>query len=304
MTRPSREELRGLYSAPFHDFVQRRTELARSLRRAGLRGEASRVQKLTKPTFSAWLANYLYWHQEPLFRDLLKAGEQLRRKQQAIRAGRGLSVLRKPRQAVQDAIRPLMASARQETSRLGKPWTTRTERRILRTLETVAQVPQESFNPPLGELVEDLKPGGFDALLCLLPGPPASDSRVVQEKEQSSGERGSGGRKASRRDRRTRLQTGGGGRDGRARERERARSVRDRARGALNESRSSLEGLERRRDACRQEKDSLLHRLDALTGQLSQIERRLARARAGHQRKAAALEKAERALEKLGEADD
>ena len=78
------DDLNRLYSGPFSDFVQRRILLTRTLRKAGRKSEASSVQKLSKPAFSAWLVNHVYWHKSDLFQRLQEAGGGLRQDQKDV----------------------------------------------------------------------------------------------------------------------------------------------------------------------------------------------------------------------------
>ena len=173
---PSSDDLNRLYSGPFDDFVQRRTMLTRALRKSGKKSEASFVQKLPKPAFSAWLVNHVYWHESDLFQRLLEAGDHLRQAQKDVLPGQGLSSLKHAQRKVPEAIDSLLEAAQQETARMERPFTAQTERRFIRALEAIAQAPRESFDPPLGRFVEDLMPTGFDALLELAASlPTASD---------------------------------------------------------------------------------------------------------------------------------
>ena len=136
--------------------------LTRALRKSGKKSEASFVQKLPKPAFSAWLVNHVYWHESDLFQRLLEAGDHLRQAQKDVLPGQGLSSLKHAQRKVPKAIDSLLGAAQQETARMERPFTAQTERRFIRALEAIAQAPRESFDPPLGRFVEDLMPTGFD----------------------------------------------------------------------------------------------------------------------------------------------
>ena len=270
-----KDDLNRLYSGPFDDFVQRRTLLERALRKAGKRSEASFVQKLAKPAFSAWLVNRLYRHQPDLFQGLLEAGEGLRQAQKDVLPGRGLSSLQHAQRRVQEAIDSLRAMAREETLRMERPFTAQTQHRFIRTLEAIAQAPRESFDPPLGRFVEDLMPAGFDTLLELAASLPKRGKAAEKKAARAS----AGARLEKRR-----LE---------------ARNNRDKAKQEMKEASRSLQGLVQKQRRCREEMDTLADQLSALKEEVRGIEDRLKTARRQHDRKTRRLEKAQQDLAKL-----
>ena len=298
------DDLNRLYSGPFDDFVKRRTLLARALRKAGKRSEASFVQKLPKPAFSAWLVNRVYWHEADLFQRLLEAGDGLRKAQKEFLPGQGLSSLQHTQRKVQEAIDSLLGTAQEETVRMERPFTTQTEQRFIRTLAAIAQVPQESFNPPLGRFVEDLMPAGFDTLLELaasLPKPgkavekqaarSSTGGKVNKQKRLSKSSRSISSSHRSRVSARARLE----------KRVLRARENRDKAVREVKEASLSLQGVTRKQRGCREEMDTLADQLSVLKKEIRQIESWLETARKQHDRKARRLEKAEQDLAKARE---
>ena len=280
------DDLNRLYGGPFDDFVQRRTFLARALRQAGKRSEASFVNKLTKPAFSAWLVNHLYLNQNTLFQGLLEAGDGLRQAQKGVLPGQGLSSLQQAQRQVQKAVNSLLGTAREETLHMERSFTAQTQRRFTRTLEAIAQAPRESFDPPLGRFVEDLMPAGFDTVLELaasLPRPAKAASKKAA--------RSSTARKVSRLPSPT---------SARLEKRvQQARDNRDRAKREMKEASRSLQSLVQKQRHCREEMGTLADQLSALKKEVRGIEGRLQTARRQHDRKARILEKAQQALEKL-----
>ncbi len=277
------DDLNLLYGGPFGDFVQRRTFLARALRKVGKRSEASFVQKLTKPAFSAWLVNHLYLNQNALFQGLLEAGDGLRQAQKEVLPGQGLSSLQRARLQVQKAVNSLLGTAREETLHMQRSFTAQTQRRFTRTLEAIAQAPRESFDPPLGRFVEDLMPAGFDTVLELaasLPRPAKTGKKKAA--------RSSTARRVPRLPPPTRVRL-----EKRVLQ---ARDQRDRARREMKATSRSLQGLVQKQRHCSKEMDTLADQLSVLKKEIRQIESRLDSARGQHDRRARRLERAEREL--------
>ncbi len=297
-----KDDLKRLYGGPFDDFVQRRTLLERTLRKAGKRSEASFVQKLAKPAFSAWLVNRLYRHQPDLFQGLLEAGEGLRQAQKDVLPGRGLSSLQHAQRRVQEAIDSLRAMAREETLRMERPFTAQTQHRFIRTLEAIAQAPRESFDPPLGRFVEDLMPAGFDTLLELAASLPkrgkAAEKKAARASAVGKVEKSQSPSRSSRS-----ISLGHRSRaSARARLEKRlleARNNRDKAKQEMKEASRSLQGLVQKQRRCREEMDTLADQLSALKEEVRGIEDRLKTARRQHDRKTRRLEKAQQDLAKL-----
>ncbi|HET6865438.1 MAG TPA: hypothetical protein VFH80_05925 [Solirubrobacteraceae bacterium] len=81
---PDADELYGL---PLDRFVPERTALARELRRAGRREEASEVAALRKPSVAAWAVNQLVRTQGKGVDELFEAGDALRAAHDQVLAG-------------------------------------------------------------------------------------------------------------------------------------------------------------------------------------------------------------------------
>jgi hypothetical protein len=85
---------RELYGLPLADFTGARDQLARRLRRDGLREEAEAVKGLRKPNAAAWALNQLARRRPQDVERLLEAGKRLRTAQEALLAGGDRSALR------------------------------------------------------------------------------------------------------------------------------------------------------------------------------------------------------------------
>jgi hypothetical protein len=78
-----------LYGLPMDEFVPARNALARELRNAGRREEATEVGALRKPSVAAWAVNQLVRTQRQGVDELFGAGDALRKAHDQVLAGRG-----------------------------------------------------------------------------------------------------------------------------------------------------------------------------------------------------------------------
>jgi hypothetical protein len=102
-----------LYDAPLDQFVPRRGELARELRRQGKREQAAEVAALRKPSVAAWAVNQLVRTQPGSVAELFEAGDDLQEAHRTATAGRGdASSLRTAAQRERSAVDQLIEAAR------------------------------------------------------------------------------------------------------------------------------------------------------------------------------------------------
>jgi hypothetical protein len=95
------KQIDQLYSAPLGEFVERRNEFARSLRKDGNRRVADEVRRLRKPTLPAWTVNQLARREKMRLRGLLTAGERLRKAHEEVLVGGPPEALQQGRGAAQ-----------------------------------------------------------------------------------------------------------------------------------------------------------------------------------------------------------
>src|SRR5215470_11325319 len=74
-----RNALRALYTVPLARFVAERRRLAAELRAGGDPDAAKRLERLRRPTVSAWTVNQLYWRSRDAFDALLAAAAPIRK---------------------------------------------------------------------------------------------------------------------------------------------------------------------------------------------------------------------------------
>ena len=138
-----------LYGLPLDEFVPKRTELEKRLRKEGDRERAAGVRKLPKPSVAAWAVNQASRCRPKERRALLAASERLRAVQERLLAGdASASDLEKAVAAQREAIDGLVEAA---SGLLSSEGTSMGDATLTRVRETFAAV---ATDPELAELVE------------------------------------------------------------------------------------------------------------------------------------------------------
>jgi hypothetical protein len=128
------KQIDQLYSAPLDEFVERRNELARSLRKDVNRQAADEVRKLRKPTLPAWTVNQLARREKMRLRGLLTAGERLRKAHEELLVGGSPEALQQGRDGERRAIAELVGAAELLLKEAGHPASEATLERVRDTL--------------------------------------------------------------------------------------------------------------------------------------------------------------------------
>lgn len=128
------KQIDQLYSAPLGEFVERRNEFARSLRKDGNRQAADEVRKLRKPTLPAWTVNQLARREKMRLRGLLTAGERLRKAHEELLVGGSPEALQQGREGERKAIAELVGAAEALLKEGGHPASEATLERVRETL--------------------------------------------------------------------------------------------------------------------------------------------------------------------------
>jgi hypothetical protein len=177
-----------LYGLPLDHFVPERTALARELRKAGNRDEASEVAALKKPSVAAWAVNQLVRTQRKAIDELLEAGEGLRSAQDDVLAGRGDA--RSLRAAVERerlAVQELTESARGLLSSEGHELSDTIVERVADTLHAAALDDEAREQVSSGRLERELRHVGLGGLGAFSgEGSPAPRPEKRAEKRASS----------------------------------------------------------------------------------------------------------------------
>jgi len=157
-----------LYGASLDEFVARRDERARALRKEGKRDEAEEVKKLRKPTVAAWAVNMLARREGPRVKGLLDAGERLRTAHAKLLSGGPSADVQEASRAERKAVEELVDAAARILAEAGRSATETTLDRIRDTLHAAASDERVRELVRKGRVVEDEEATGF-ALTGLAP---------------------------------------------------------------------------------------------------------------------------------------
>ncbi|HEU0214471.1 MAG TPA: hypothetical protein VFR13_10320 [Jiangellaceae bacterium] len=170
MTMPELDEIvRELYVLPPTDFVAVRNELVRQARAAGSRELADRLQRLRRPTRSAWLVNLLA--QDPVAMHRLSAmGRQLREAQTGLHGSELRNLTEQRRQLITD----LLHRARRHAAEAGLRLTDGVLSEVEATLQAALVDLAGALTVRNGRLVRPLSHNGFGPRPHVDLGPAAS----------------------------------------------------------------------------------------------------------------------------------
>ena len=163
-------ELDRLFSLPLDQFVAERKSIARALAQAGRRDEARAIDKIPRPTVSAWAVNQVARREPALVRRLAELTERLRGSQG--RPGDDFGAMtaehRQTLSSLRDAVERVLADAGHDAG-------PQLVRRVITNLR--AGVADAETRPLVetGRLVRDVGEADFTTLFEALP-PPASPS--------------------------------------------------------------------------------------------------------------------------------
>jgi len=157
--------LTDLYQGPLEEFVERRTGLARDLRKTDP-AAASAIAKLRKPPVSVWAIDQLAIDHQDLLAELLAAGADARDAQRAV-AGQGATreSLLMASARLRDAVDAAARTADDALARAGHARADETGRRIRTTLQS-ATTGSAADRAALwhGTLDHDVEATGFGAV--------------------------------------------------------------------------------------------------------------------------------------------
>jgi hypothetical protein len=156
------EEVDRLYGLALEEFIPARDALAKELRDAGRRGEATAVKKLSKPTVAAWAVNQAVRTQPPAARELWEAGDALAAAQEAVLSGKGSGAdLRSAAERERLALDPLVDAARGLLTASGGDLSETTIDRVRSTLQAAAIDADAREDVAAGRAVRERAPRGL-----------------------------------------------------------------------------------------------------------------------------------------------
>jgi hypothetical protein len=188
-------ELDRLFGLPLAEFTSARNELARQLKSAGDLDGAAQVRALVKPSMPVWVINQLSRRESSGVRELLNAGDALRKSQERLlRAAGTPDSLRAAAAKEREAIALLMQHARAVLEDGGRSATPAMLDRIARTLQAAAVDEEGRRLLKAGRLTGELTPGGFEAFSGLQPSageesPSANDELAERRRQREERQR-------------------------------------------------------------------------------------------------------------------
>jgi hypothetical protein len=186
-------ELDDLFGRPLSEFTPTRNELARRLKKAGQDEAAARIQALKKPSVPVWAVNQLARRHADEVRELLAAGERMRKAQEAAFRGGGTDAVREATGAERTAARTLTRLAHEILEAEGRPATRAVTDRIGSLLRAAAVDPGAAELLAAGRLSEEVESTGFGAVAGIAPKQPTrrakSPPKADVERRQREQER-------------------------------------------------------------------------------------------------------------------
>jgi hypothetical protein len=186
-----------LYDAPLEQFVPRRGELARELRKQGKREHAAEVAALRKPSVAAWAVNQLVRTQPRAVAELFAAGDELQNAHRTATAGHGdAAALRSAAQRERSAVDDLVQAARGLLTADGHELSQTIIDRVADTLRAAALDEEAREHVRDGRLERELRHVGLGVLAGggglatagspakRKPDPPAAKRRSGQAKRR------------------------------------------------------------------------------------------------------------------------
>jgi hypothetical protein len=156
-------ELDELFARPLDEFTTARNELARRLRKAGQDEAAALVQGLKKPSVPVWAVNQLARRHPETVRELVAAGERLRKAQEQAFRGGGTDAVREATAAERSAARTLTRLAHELLEAEDRPVTRAVTDRLGSLLRTAAVDPEAARLLEEGRVTEEVEASGFEA---------------------------------------------------------------------------------------------------------------------------------------------
>jgi hypothetical protein len=178
-------ELDELYGLPLDEWTRARNDLATRLKKAHQTEQAEQVRSLRKPSVVAWAVNQLARREPKRVEALLRAGERLRAAQeQALRGKAAASDVNAAARAERDAVRDLVAAARDVLEEAGHAASPATLDRVSQTLRTGAVDERGRELLTRGRFDEELKGVGFGTLTAVEPAarPRTDDLKAARER--------------------------------------------------------------------------------------------------------------------------
>jgi hypothetical protein len=275
------QEESDLYGLPLDEFVPKRSELEKRLRKDGDRERAAAVKKLPKPTVAAWAVNQASRCRPKERRALMDASAELRDVQERLMSGDASAAdLERAASAQREAIDGLVEAAAGLLTSDGKSMGDATLARVRETLSATATDPDLAELVEAGTLDRERQATGLGFGFELGAEPPAPAKPKAKRKPAPAAPKTDTKKDAADRKRREKEE----------------RAARERAKAAKSEEREAakrLEAAERAAARAAKELEKRERQLDEAREAAEAAHTDLERARADHAAKAQEREAAE-----------
>jgi hypothetical protein len=161
-----------LYGLPLEEFTSARNELARELKRAGKKEAADEVGALRKPTRSTWAVNQVARRRPQETRALVKAGDELRKAQRAVVAGRDPEALTQAQRTHRSRLDELTETAREVLGEAEHGPAPSVLTQAVQTLRAASLEKEAAKDLVRGTLAGEVEQSGFGSLLAAVPSRP------------------------------------------------------------------------------------------------------------------------------------
>jgi hypothetical protein len=192
------EAVDRLYGLALGAFVPERDAMAKELRGAGRREEATAVKALAKPTVAAWAVNQAVRSQGKAASALWKAGDALAATQEAVLGGKGSGTdLRAAAEDERLAVEALVDAARGLLTTSGGDLSEATIERVRETLHAAAIDPDARDEVAAGHATRERAPRGLFGGEAVT-APPRTGRRKAEPAPEPAGPRGRKGAPAAK----------------------------------------------------------------------------------------------------------
>lgn len=154
-------EVDRVFGLPLGEFTAARDALAKELRSSGGADEAKRIKALRKPSVAVWALNQLSRREPDALRELLEAGERLRREQRKAMSGGKAAGLREAGAARERAVERLVRAAEAILTDADHAASAGTLAKVRDALTAVATDEAGAEVLARGRLERELRPAGF-----------------------------------------------------------------------------------------------------------------------------------------------
>jgi hypothetical protein len=161
-----------LYGLPLEEFTSARNELVRELKRAGKKEAADEVGALRKPTRSTWAINQVARRRPQETRALVKAGDELRKAQRAVVAGRDPEALAQAQRTHRSILDELTETARELLGEGEHGPASSVLTQAVQTLRAASIEKDGSKDLVRGTLAGEVEQSGFGPLMAAVPSRP------------------------------------------------------------------------------------------------------------------------------------